>query len=85
MVRELGLERRETVWSLSAILLQNIIKFTLVREDWENNVNGNYIRISIYNAKHYKLRFRVSKFIYNNFVIFFKKYLIKYLYFYFYT
>ena len=39
MVRELGLERRETVRSLSAVfeIKKNL---TLVREDWEGLISG---------------------------------------------
>ena len=32
-VRELGLERRETVWSLSTVFLKNFGMFKSVRED----------------------------------------------------
>ena len=35
MVRELGLERRETVWSLSTVLKKKKIILTSVREDRE--------------------------------------------------
>ena len=35
VVRELGLERRETVWSLSAIIKKIIFILTSVRKDWE--------------------------------------------------
>jgi len=39
MVRELGLERRETVWSLSTVCLNKKNIFTSVREDREQKVN----------------------------------------------
>ena len=35
VVRELGSERCETVWSLSAVLKENNLNFTSVREDQE--------------------------------------------------
>ncbi len=35
VIRELGSERRETVWSLSTVLMKNKQVFTLVREDRE--------------------------------------------------
>jgi len=35
VVRELGSERCETVWSLSAVLQENNLIFTSVREDQE--------------------------------------------------
>jgi len=39
MVRELGLERRETVWSLSTVYLKKKFIFTSVREDREHVAN----------------------------------------------
>jgi len=39
MVRELGLKRRETVWSLSTVHLKKKIMFTSVREDRGQQVN----------------------------------------------
>ena len=38
MVRELGLERRETVRSLSTVIVKNYKALTLVREDRERNL-----------------------------------------------
>ncbi len=35
VVRELGLERRETVWSLSTVYIENRGNYSLVREDRE--------------------------------------------------
>jgi len=35
VLRELGSKRRETVWSLSIVLLKNKHQFTSVREDRE--------------------------------------------------
>ena len=35
VVRELGLKRCETVWSLSVVRLKIDWLFTLVRKDWE--------------------------------------------------
>jgi len=40
MVHELGLERRETVWSLSAVEFEKKKTPTLVREDLEGLING---------------------------------------------
>ena len=40
VVRELGLKRRETVWSLSAISKKTILGFTSVRKDWEVKAYG---------------------------------------------
>jgi len=40
MVHELGLERRETVWSLSAVKLEKNKIPTLVREDLDGLING---------------------------------------------
>ena len=48
MVRELGLERRETVRSLSAVY-RNKKDFTLVREDWEELTSGVLIILYIIN------------------------------------
>ena len=43
MVRELGLERRETVWSLSTVSSKKNNSLTLVREDREEKANCNTI------------------------------------------
>jgi len=43
MVRELGLERRETVWSLSTVSIKKNNSLTLVREDREEKANCNTI------------------------------------------
>ena len=40
VVRELGLERCETVRSLSSVNVKSIRKLTLVREDWEGYANS---------------------------------------------
>ncbi len=40
VIRELGSERRETVWSLSTVLIENKHVFTLVREDREELTSG---------------------------------------------
>jgi len=40
MVRELGLERRETVRSLSAVKKEKIKDLALVREDRDRLING---------------------------------------------
>ncbi len=40
MVRELGLNRRETGWSLSAVGVRNLRGFLLVREDLEGRTSG---------------------------------------------
>ena len=50
MVRELGLKRRETVWSLSTVHTKKKIMFTSVREDrgqQANCVKLYAIRISL--------------------------------------
>jgi len=39
-VHELGLERRETVWSLSTVLLKNARMFKSVREDQTESTTG---------------------------------------------
>ena len=39
MVRELGLKRRETVWSLSTVHFKKKISFTPVREDRGQQAN----------------------------------------------
>ena len=39
MVRELGSERRKTVWSLSTIKFKKIKYFALVREDQDKLTN----------------------------------------------
>ena len=43
MVRELGSERRETVWSLSAVKIKKKQTFALVREDWDKTTHGKAI------------------------------------------
>jgi len=54
MVRELGLKRRETVWSLSTVHENLQITFTSVREDRGHYVN--YLAIVLQVAKlHIKL------------------------------
>jgi len=40
MVRELGSERRETVWSLSAVFFEEIKSPILVREEWKVLITG---------------------------------------------
>ncbi len=40
MVRELGLKRRETVWSLSAVGVGNLKGLLLVREDRSGQTSG---------------------------------------------
>ena len=40
MVRELGSERRETVWSLSAVKHKKMQHLALVREDWDRAIYG---------------------------------------------
>jgi len=40
MVRELGSERRETVWSLSAVKNKKYQPLALVREDWDRVTYG---------------------------------------------
>ena len=40
MVRELGLERRETVWSLSAVGVGSLTGLLLVREDQSGRTSG---------------------------------------------
>lgn len=42
-VRELGLERREVVWFLSTVKIENFCKFTPVREDREGLTAGDGI------------------------------------------
>ena len=43
MVRELGLERRETVWYLSTVKFKKNNNLSLVREDREEKANCNTI------------------------------------------
>lgn len=43
MVRELGLERRETVWSLSAVNFEKLEGLAPVREDRGGLINGSTI------------------------------------------
>ena len=43
MVRELGSERRETVWSLSAVKNKKCQSLALVREDWDRVIYGSTI------------------------------------------
>ena len=43
MVRELGLERRETVRSLSAVKYEKLKDFALVREDRDKLINDSTI------------------------------------------
>ena len=47
MVRELGSERRETVWSLSAVKLKRVRDSPLVREDCGESVTGRRIVINL--------------------------------------
>ena len=56
MVRELGLERRETVWSLSTVQNKKKIIFTSVREDRGQKANCALLQLLLYVAK---LRFIV--------------------------
>jgi len=46
VVRELGSERRETVWFLSVVNVSFEKLLFLVREDWNGSTNGD---IAIYN------------------------------------
>ena len=53
-VRELGLERRETVWILSTVNKKIYRNFTLVRKDWEFKTNDmriilmcSYVKFSL--------------------------------------
>ena len=45
MVRELGLKRRETVWSLSTVQIKKKIMFTSVREDRGQQANCNKLHV----------------------------------------
>jgi len=47
VVRELGLERRETVWSLSTVGTKNWENSTLVREDQVEQIYGVPVVIPI--------------------------------------
>ena len=47
MVRELGLKRRETVWSLSTVRNKKLIRFTSVREDRGQQANCNGLSINL--------------------------------------
>ena len=47
MVRELGLKRRETVWSLSTVRNKKLIRFTSVREDRGQQANCNELFINL--------------------------------------
>jgi len=48
MVRELGLKRRETVWSLSAVDIENSEMFASVREDHrESVIGGKFAAIAV--------------------------------------
>ena len=48
MVRELGLKRRETVWSLSTVLYKKKVRFTSVREDLGQQANCNELQLILY-------------------------------------
>jgi hypothetical protein len=43
MVRELGLERRETVWSLSTVRIKIKLNMTSVREDRGREANSDLL------------------------------------------
>ncbi len=47
MIRELGSERRETVWSLSTVLKKNKQSFTLVREDREELTSDDQLLLLV--------------------------------------
>ena len=78
MVRELGLERRETVRSLSTIFEKNLGKFKSVREDQTESTSGVSITIlivgwlaklkNINNWNKFKLEMYSVQF-FNNFLI----------------
>ena len=51
MIHELGLERRETVWSLSAVKFEKTKELTLVREDQDGLTNGRPITSKVYVGK----------------------------------
>ena len=53
MVRELGLERRETVWSLSTVYIKKKIILILVREDRIRKANCALLVILSSKAKLY--------------------------------
>ena len=50
MVRELGSERRETVWSLSAVKKEKNQDLALVREDWDRVIYGYAIVLELHVA-----------------------------------
>ena len=47
VIRELGSERRETVWSLSTVLKKNKQPFTLVREDREELTSDDQLLLLV--------------------------------------
>jgi hypothetical protein len=47
VIRELGSERRETVWSLSTVLKKNKQQFTLVREDREELTSDDQLLLLV--------------------------------------
>jgi len=53
MVRELGLKRRETVWSLSTVHFKKKISFTPVREDRGQQANCNKLFIELSRLNSY--------------------------------